>query len=302
MTFRINESSITYDNAEYPLDNWISRGGFAEIFAINHPSKGKVVVKKFHDFLSPRALNTAINGYKTRTRHTEIGPETLIYPLRGDLPRGIAYLYVEGQTMDSYIRVSAPIGQKITEIRQMIQKTMEKLEKIIGHGVVHRDIKDSNLLLKPDGDINLLDFDTLTESHEPRDEDWNVGTPYFMSPEHWIGANSPSMDVFSLAITGLNILNDTDTLKRLGMYWCPGQNELETTRIDNSKVIDKKVPIILNMDLYPEDIRTEIYGLLRFCIEALQFDPQRRPITAETTRQLLAMTPPKTTYTGPSTF
>jgi eukaryotic-like serine/threonine-protein kinase len=113
----------------------------------------------------------------------------------------IAMEYVEGgQTLEDWCRGGnlAPLER----VAEVVLKCAQALDHAHRKGVIHRDVKPSNILLTPDGDIKLADFSValLTDSRiddtqflEP------VGSPVYMSPEQL--CNEPvtaSSDLFSL--------------------------------------------------------------------------------------------------------
>ena len=66
--------------------------------------------------------------------------------------------YIEGRSFDKLLR----LGQMFSEsevIKWYLQLALA-LEALHGQNICHRDIKPANIMLKPDGDVCLIDFDT----------------------------------------------------------------------------------------------------------------------------------------------
>jgi len=85
-----------------------------------------------------------------------------------------------------------------------------EIARALGHaherGIIHRDIKQSNVLVSKRGEIKLVDFgiahdDRVPSSPEPLEGGSTFGTPAYMSPEQILGEPLDARtDIFSLGV------------------------------------------------------------------------------------------------------
>jgi serine/threonine-protein kinase len=122
----------------------------------------------------------------------------------------IAEELVQGETLAASIaRGPLPIGEVVRFGAQMA----EALGEAHDGGIVHRDVKPSNLMLTPDGQVKILDFGVARqrqwqgglESGELDIATWSrtspgvlLGTPAYMPPEQIVGESvDPRADVYA---------------------------------------------------------------------------------------------------------
>jgi hypothetical protein len=83
---------------------------------------------------------------------------------------------------------------------ELVRKLAEALAYAHKNGVVHRDVKPGNVMLRDDGEPLLMDFGLATRADEERMtlDGQRLGTPAYMAPEQWQGKAEAASDQYSL--------------------------------------------------------------------------------------------------------
>ncbi len=205
----------------YKLREQIAKGGMSKIYRAYDDIIGRDVAIKITDNNDPAWKNVDTHAVLRQfSMEAQISGQlshhsfVTIYDAgtQGDL----AYLVMEllnGKALSKVIKENQPdlnMKQKLDIIVQIARSLHHAHQR----GIIHRDVKPSNIMLLKSGQAKLMDFgvsfvsegSSVTLDHKP--EAPNIGgTPYYMSPEQInkkpIDARS---DLFSLAILSYELL------------------------------------------------------------------------------------------------
>lgn len=187
---------------QYEIVERLGRGASATVFRARQPSLDRDVAVKVltatsdaSDFLERfRREARAVS----RLRHPNV-----LTVFDFGTQDGVTYMVTEllgGGTLAR--RLGAPLP--FSEVREILQAVGAALDYAHGSGLVHRDVKPSNILYSHEGVPVLTDFGIvrmLGSQEHMTTSGTMVGTPEYMSPEQAMGGEvGPPSDLYSLGI------------------------------------------------------------------------------------------------------
>jgi serine/threonine-protein kinase len=110
----------------------------------------------------------------------------------------IAMELVEGRDLSDIITLREPMA--LERKLDLVIEVLDGLHFAHQRGVIHRDVKPSNVRVVPDGRVKIMDFGIARlQSADASDAAAIVGTPTYMAPEQITnGAITPATDVFAV--------------------------------------------------------------------------------------------------------
>lgn len=187
----------------YRLVDFLGAGGMGEVYRAVHLPDGQIVAVKVlaaaasSASFAERFRNEA--RIQAQLHHPHIARLHDFLEMNGRLC--IVMEYVEGPTLDERLRRRGPLP--ISDAVPLFRDVVHAVDYIHRQGIVHRDLKASNIKATPAGAVKLLDFGIAKIPREPGLTRTGVivGTPEYLSPEQMRGQPpSTASDLWALGV------------------------------------------------------------------------------------------------------
>jgi len=195
---------------KYEIQAELGRGGFGRVYRAHDPGVNRLVAIKV---LTSEGDPDLLGRFRAEAGTTgNLIHKNIVTVYDYGEHNGMPYLVMElleGQNFYQIIHTGKPFS--LLEKVGMMSQVAEGLHAAHLRGVVHRDVKPSNIMLLPDGNVKIMDFGiarVMGQSTTRRTRKGDLlGTILYMAPEQFRGLDADARsDIFSYAIVYYELL------------------------------------------------------------------------------------------------
>ena len=201
-------------DGKYKILNQIGKGGMSVVYlAINEKANKTWAVKEVR--------KDGVQNYEVVRQGLIVETDLLKKLKHPNLPSIIDVIdeddiflivmdYIEGNSLETLLK------EEGAQPQEKVISWGKQLCDVLGYlhrqkpPIIYRDMKPSNVMLKSDGTVTLIDFGTAREFKErsSRDDTVCLGTPGYAAPEQWGGSGQTDArtDIYCLGATLYHLL------------------------------------------------------------------------------------------------
>jgi len=119
--------------------------------------------------------------------------------------------YIEGESLDKILNEYGAQSEEL--VIGWAKQLCDALSYLHSQkpSIIYRDMKPANVMLKPEGNIKIIDFGIAREYKEQNLADTTVlGTKGYAPPEQYSGQTDPRSDIFAIGMTMHHLLTGID--------------------------------------------------------------------------------------------
>ena len=257
-------------NYKYTLDQELGRGGFGVTYKATLHALGQTVVVKTLDESLRQDPNFAQSKHQFQAEAKRLAlcvhpniVRVIDFFIEDDFPF-IVMEYVPGQTLDTVVLPAQPLAEATA--LHYSRQVGAALKVVHQNGLLHRDVKPQNLILRQGTDqVVLIDFGIAREfSPGLAQTHTSLVSPGYAPIEQYISQEqrSPATDVYGLAATLYTLL---------------------TAQVPAASILRDRQPLPA-----PRDLRAEISAATnQAVIRGMAVEPRDRPESIEAWLKLL---------------
>lgn len=225
-------------DGRYALDGVLGRGGMADVYrATDTVLEREVAVKVLRDH-SGSAEDRARFREEAQMLAALDHPN-LVTVLDAGVADDVSYLVmdlIDGESLAPFCRGRAIAGHRVAHIGADLAAV---LAYVHARGIVHRDVKPSNILIGQDGIVRLADFGIarlLGDTSGHTGAGATIGTAAYIAPEQVRGEPvTPASDIYSLGLVLLEALTGHRA-------YTGGPMEAALARLETAPLIPSSLP------------------------------------------------------------
>ncbi|HIO92039.1 MAG TPA: serine/threonine protein kinase [Leucothrix mucor] len=197
----------------WQVDHLIGQGGMGRVY-LAHRADGEYEQKVAFKVVEFKSFDNE-SFFKERQILADLDHPNIVSLFdAGTLEEGFPYLvmeYIDGTPLDKYVRQQQNISQQ--QLIILFLNLCKVVQSAHGHGIIHCDLKPSNILVTQDGVLKLLDFGiaqsllALNSDKDNKNKKLFSFTPeYSSASRHQQKSPNVQDDIFSLGVIFAQIL------------------------------------------------------------------------------------------------
>ena len=197
----------------YRLEKKLGEGGMGAVWKAFHTKLKKYVALKVLPAHLLRDAKLVSRFEREMEAVGRLDHPAIVRAMDAGEVQGTHYLvmeYVDGQDLGQLVKTRG--ARKVSDACEMIRQAAIGLAYAHKNGLVHRDVKPSNLFLTKDGKVKILDLGLARLQGDNLAADPGagltgtgqvLGTPDYMAPEQWENTHTvgPACDLYALGCT-----------------------------------------------------------------------------------------------------
>ncbi|MCL2747912.1 MAG: serine/threonine protein kinase [Oscillospiraceae bacterium] len=205
----------SYVDGKYKILNEISRGGMGVVYMAVNEKVNKTWAIKVACRSGVHDNNMAIQNLAADRRtliglsHPHLPSIVDIYETENSMM--LVMDYIEGQPLSQSLKESGALPQE--DVIRWAMQLCDVLGYLHSHRIIYRDMKPSNVIRRPDGNIVLIDFGATRRFKEQGLADTQcLGTIGYAAPEQFggLGQTDARTDIYCLGATMHHLLTGID--------------------------------------------------------------------------------------------
>ncbi|CAM2064624.1 Non-specific serine/threonine protein kinase [Sulfidibacter corallicola] len=208
ITLTLDDESVYDLTRDGPLHRYriikeLGKGGMGRVYkAVDSRLKRKVALKMLHPELNhePKVLLF----FKREVQSiASLNHSNIVQLYDAGMEKGCFYMvmeYVKGATLDRLA-----LRQPDNLLRSMVaiwHQACQGLKFAHDNGIIHRDIKPTNIMVNKSRTVKILDFGLAKQVSDTNQTQQLWGTPTFMAPELFLGDRASfQTDIYSMGAT-----------------------------------------------------------------------------------------------------